>query len=155
LPLDKYLLALRCLLAASTLDPAHPTLHEQTVRFKLAVGANSSIPEKAAEVIKAEFTIFPESMTPSKFNEDFLSKHSHSARHVYAALRVRQLLPSHDKSKSEAEILAPLDFPDIKLTEAIEGLELLSSWRSNTEPYLSKAHSLWPEATVFKSSTDL
>lgn len=126
------------------------------MRFKLAIDAASvSIPEKAAEVIKAEFTLFPPATTPSDFNEDFLSKHSDSARHIFAGLRVRQLLPSHDKSKSESEILASLDLSNIKLVEAIEGLELLSSWKSSTESYVSKANSLWPEATVFKAKKDL
>ena len=154
--LDKYLLALRCLLAACGLDPTHPTVHEQIVRFKLAIdSASATIPEKIAEVIKAEFTLFPDSTTPSEFNEDFLSRYSDSAPHIYAALRVRQLLPSHDKQKSEAKVLACLQIPGIKLAEAIEGLELLSSWRSNTESYLSQAHSLWPEATAFEVGTDI
>lgn len=126
------------------------------MRFKLALDTSSaSIPEKVAEVIKAEFALFPPSTTPSDFNEDFLSKHSDSARHIFAGLRVRQLLPSHDKSKSESEILASLDLQKIKLGDAIEGLELLSSWKSSTESFVSKANSLWPEATIFKAKKGL
>lgn len=126
------------------------------MRFKLAIDdAAASIPEKAAEVIKVEFNLFPPSTTPLDLNEDFLSKNSDSARHIFAGLRVRQLLPSHDKSKSESEILATLNLPTIKLAEAVEGLELLSSWKSSTESYVSKANSLWPEATVFKAKKDL
>jgi N-alpha-acetyltransferase 15/16, NatA auxiliary subunit len=143
-------------LAAFALGSSHPAVHEQIVRFKLAIdAASASIPEKTAEVIKTEFTLFPESITPSAFNEEFLSKQNDSARHVFAALRVRQLLPSHEKSKSESEILRSLGLPDITLAEAIEGLELLSSWKSSTESYVSKANSLWPEATVFKEEKSL
>lgn len=125
------------------------------MRFKLAIDATaSSIPNKTAEVIKNEFTLFPTSTTPSKFNEDFLSEHRGSARHVFAGLRVQQLLPSYDKAKGEAEIVATLDFPDVKLAEAVEGLELLSSWKCSTESYLSKARLLWPDANVFGVSTN-
>lgn len=126
------------------------------MRFKLAIDAASvSIPEKAAEVINAEFTLFPPSTTPLNFNEDFLAKHSDSARHIFAGLRVRQLLPSYDKSKIESDILATLNLPNIKLAEAIEGLELLSSCKSSAESYVSKANSLWPQATVFKTGKDV
>ena len=126
------------------------------MRFKLAIdAAAASIPEKPAEVIKTEFTLFPELITPLAFNEEFLSKQNDSARHIFAALRVRQLLPSHEESKSESEILRSLGLPSITLTEAIEGLELLSSWKSSTESYVSKANSLWPEATVFKEEKSL
>jgi len=126
------------------------------VRFKLAMDvASASIPEKVTEVIKTEFTLFPLATTPSSFNEDFLSKHSDSARHIFACLRVRQLLQSHEKSKSESEILASLNLANIKLTEAIEGLEILSLWKSSTESYILKANSIWPEATIFKAKKDL
>jgi peptide alpha-N-acetyltransferase len=152
---DRYLLALRCLLAAFALDSAHPKVHELIVRFKLATDS-PSVPllGKVTEVIKTEFTLFPESTTPSDFNEKFISTHKDSAHHIFAGVRVRQLLPSHDKLKSESDILACLSLP-ITLAGAIEGLELLSSWKSSTESYISKASSLWPEATVFKVEKDI
>jgi N-alpha-acetyltransferase 15/16, NatA auxiliary subunit len=151
--LDKYLLALRCLLAASKLELNHPTVHEQIIRFKLAVDSVlSSLPAKTAEVIKAEFTLLPESKTVSDINDDFLSKNDKSIRHIYSFHRVRRLLPSFDQSKSEAEILSALDHLDMTLDEVSEGLELLSSWKANTEAYRSKAHSQWPKATVFEES---
>ncbi len=125
------------------------------MRFKQAIdAASASIPEKTAEVIKAEFNLFPESTTLSDFNEKFLSKNKDSVRHIFAGLRVRQMLPSHDKSKSEPEILACLS-PSVKLSEAIEGLELLSSWKSSAESYVAKANSLWPEAAIFKTEKNV
>merc|ERR1711939_1076550 len=52
----KYLLALKCLLAASALDKGNTTVKEQTSRFKAALDTDSeSISPKAKEVIKSEF----------------------------------------------------------------------------------------------------
>tara|TARA_R110002060_G_scaffold4717_2_gene7359 strand:+ start:114 stop:305 length:192 start_codon:yes stop_codon:yes gene_type:complete len=54
--LEKYLLALKCLLAASALDKGNTTVKEQTSRFKAALDTDSeSISPKAKEVIKSEF----------------------------------------------------------------------------------------------------
>lgn len=149
----KFLLALRCLLAASKLDPEHPMVHEHMVRFKLAMdAASTSLSPKTAEVIKAEFTLLPESTDLANFNAEFLSKHKDSARHILAVERVRKLLPNHDQKKSEADVLAILALPGITLSEATDGLDVLSSWNSNTESYRSKAHSKWPEATIFEKN---
>jgi hypothetical protein len=115
-------------------------------------GASSTLSPKAAEVIKTEFNLLPESTTPSKFNDEFLSKHSNSASHVLAAHRVRKQLPSNDQKESEAGVLAILSLSNLSLEEAIEGLDTLSSWNSSTQSYSSKAHSRWPEATIFKPS---
>ncbi|KAH8894269.1 N-terminal acetyltransferase A, auxiliary subunit [Thozetella sp. PMI_491] len=53
----KYLLALRCLNAALSLDKAHPKAQEQVTRFQQAVKpVLSSLPPKVQEIIKSEFT---------------------------------------------------------------------------------------------------
>lgn len=149
----KFLLALRCLLAASKLDPEHPMVHEHTVRFKLEIDAAlASLSPKTAEVIKAEFTLLPESIDLAKFNDEFLSKHKDSARHILAVERIRKLLPNYDQRKSEADVLAILTLPSITLSEATDGLDVLVSWNSSSESYRSKAHSIWPEATIFEKS---
>ena len=150
---DKILLALRCLLAASKLDPEHPMVHEHIVRFKLAMnGMSSSISPKTAAVVKAEFTLLPESTDLAHFNDEFLAKHNDSALHILAGVRVRKLLANHDQKKSEADVHVILDLPNITLLEATEGLKVLVSWNSSTDSYRSKAHSKWPEATIFAKS---
>lgn len=153
LSLDKFLLALRCLLAASKLDPEHPMVHEHTIRFKLATdAASASLSPKTAEVIKTEFTLLPDSTDLAKFNAKYLSKHEDSARHILAVERVRKLLPNYDQQKSEADIHAILALPSTTLSEATDGLDVLCSWNSSTESYRLKAQSKWPEATIFAKS---
>ncbi|KAH6663885.1 NMDA receptor-regulated protein 1-domain-containing protein, partial [Halenospora varia] len=52
----KLLLALKCLLAASSLNKDHSDVHLQTIKFKLALDKDlAELPPKAAEIIKSEF----------------------------------------------------------------------------------------------------
>lgn len=148
-------MALKCLLAAAKLEPAHPIVHEQTIRFKLAIdSASSSLKPQTIEVIKTEFTLLPPSTSLSDYNSSFLSEHKDSPRHVYATLRVKHLLPTKEESKNEQEVLATLNYSTITLEEAGEGLNLLTVWKSSQiEAFKSKASSKWPEATVFQAST--
>lgn len=151
---ERYLLALKCLLASSKIDRSHYTVHEQIVRYKLAIdSASSSLKSQTADVIKAEFTLLPSSTTLSDYNSSFLLEHKDSPRHIYATLRVKQLLPSKDQSKNEQDVLATLDLAEITLEEGGEGLDLLISWKSNqTEAFKAKATLKWPQATVFQTS---
>jgi hypothetical protein len=145
---------LKCLLAASKIDASNPIVHEQIIRFKLAIdAASSSLKPQTAEVIKSEFTLLPGSTSLPDYNSSFLSKNKISPRHVYAGLRVKHLLPSHDQSKNETEIFSTLDSTSIRLEEATEGLDLLKSWKSSkVDDYKTKAAAKWPEATIFQSS---
>jgi peptide alpha-N-acetyltransferase len=128
-------------------------VHEYIVRFKQAIDASSALNPKTAEVIKSEFTLFPDSTTLSQFNSDFLLKHKDSARHIITSVRVRHSLHSSDISEDEADLLIALNLPGTTLEEAIEGLELLSSLKSSKpETYRSNAKSKWPEATAFQDS---
>jgi peptide alpha-N-acetyltransferase len=128
----KYLLALKCLLAAAALDTEHPAVHEQTIRLKQAISSPSEIiASKSAEVIKSEFTLLPASADLSKFNDEFLFKHKDSAQHVMSVMRARRSLSPDSSSNCEKDIAGILDLPNITFEEAMEGLELLSSWRSS------------------------
>jgi tetratricopeptide (TPR) repeat protein len=152
IPTAKYLQALKCLLAADSIDSSNPTVHSQAIRFQQAI-SNATLSPKVAEVIKFEFTL-PASKGPSSdLNEKFLSQHNSSARHIISALRTRSVLASNDQSKNESVLLEILTLPTITFEEAAEGLELLKSWRSSQEDtYRSKAALKWPEATVFTKS---
>jgi peptide alpha-N-acetyltransferase len=149
--IEKYLLALKCLLASFKIEPSHPVVHEHIVRFKQAIDATpSTLSSKTAEAIQAEFDLIPSSISILSFNDEFLSNHKDSARHVIAALRVRKSLPSHDQAKLEKDLLAVLELSSITLEDAVDGLDLLASWNSShSEAYRTKALSKWPEATIF------
>jgi hypothetical protein len=142
-------------LAAAKINTDHPTVHEHTIRFKLAVdSASSSLKPQTAEVIKSEFNLLAASGSLTAVNSSFLSKYQDSPRHIFAALRVNQLLPSKNESKDQQAVLNTLDLSSITLEDASEGLDLLQSWKSSqVDTFRSKATSRWPEATIFQSST--
>ncbi|TVY86554.1 N-alpha-acetyltransferase, NatA auxiliary subunit [Lachnellula willkommii] len=151
----KYLLALRCLLAASALDKEHSKVHSQTIRFKLALDKDlATLPPKVAEIIKSEFTLLPESVSLTQFNNDYLSKHKDCARRTLSGLSARKLL-DHDLAPSaDADVVEVLKIDDVSMEVAIEGLELLQSWKSGElEAFRKAAAAKWPNATVFAASS--
>lgn len=152
---EKYLLALKCLLASSSLSPAHPTVHEQTIRFQQAIttpSITSSITPKTFDLIKELFTLFPSDTSLEAFNEQYASEHKDSAREVLSVLRVRQLLAPSEKNAKD--VVGILDLESVTLEEGREGLELLKEWGSKeVEGYGVNAAGKWPEASGFKSST--
>jgi len=153
--LEKYLLALKCLLAASSLSASHPTVHEQIVRFQKAINAPSiadTIIPKILELIKEEFTLFPKDTSLEAFNEKYATEHKDSAKAILAVSRTRQFLsPSEKNAKDVVDILG---LPSTSLEEGREGLELLREWNSKeVDGYAEKAAKKWPEAAGFKSNT--
>ncbi|KAI9696541.1 MAG: hypothetical protein M1836_005560 [Candelina mexicana] len=149
----KFLLALKCLLAASKIDADDPNVHENTVRFRLEIDeASSSLPPKVIETINSSHPNLPTKADLTQFNKAFLSNHPDSALHIYSYLRVRRLQLPLSQPRNEEEVLATLDLEEITLDEAKEGLNLLKDWRSgNAEGYMKRAATKWPEATHFKS----
>lgn len=110
------------------------------------------LPPPVAKVIDSTFTLIPTSTSLSDYNDSFLSKHSKSAPHVQAGLKVRQLLDSSSLPQNEKELLATLDFDTIELQDVKNGLSLLGEWKSGSEAreaYINAARKRWPEATVF------
>jgi hypothetical protein len=84
-------------------------------------------------------------------NETYLTKHKSSPQHVYSALRTRAYLDPASKAQNEKDLLATLD--NASLEDAIDGLRLLKTWKSNenvTNKYTDAALKKWPEATVIR-----
>ena len=152
---EKYLLALKCLLAAIALDKEHPKVHEQIVGFKLAIDKDlEGVPPQSAEIIKSELSLLPSSATLAKYNDEYLAKHKDSAPSVLSAIRVRRLLSPDSASGCEKDAAAVINLPSITMEEAMETLELLSSWQSGgVATFRSSAAAKWPKATIFASST--
>lgn len=152
---EKYLLALKCLLAALALDKEHPKVHEQIVRFNLAMDKDmEAVPPKSMEIIKSEFKLLPAATSLSQYNDEYLSKHKDSARSTLSALRVQKLLSPESASSCEKGVAAVIKLPSITMQEAREAFELLNSWQSSeAESFKSSAAAKWPKATVFSGST--
>jgi N-alpha-acetyltransferase 15/16, NatA auxiliary subunit len=152
---EKYLLALKCLLAAAALDKEHSKVHEQTIRFKLAFDENiKGLSPTSAEVIKTEFTLLPTPVNLAQYNDEYLSKHKDCARRTLSGLKARKMLSPDSAPNIEKDAVAILNLPTITFEEAREGLVLLSTWKSSEiETFRKTAGEKWPKATVFKTST--
>lgn len=153
---EKYLLSLKCLIAAHSINASNPTFHYQIARFRQILDSlsDSNLDPKMGQVLKScSSNIVPPSSDLSSWNDSYLSKHKDSALHILAALRVRQLLDPTSSAKNEIDLLRSLDLPSINIKEAEGGLDLLKEWNSKSdikEKYLAAASKRWPQATVFK-----
>ncbi len=151
---EKYLLALRCLLAARSIDSSNPTTHEQTVRYRRAL---NSIPEplnaKLSEVIESEFSpILSKDADLSQYNSDYRSKHHNSAAHVQVGISTLYFLEPKTHEDNHKDILRTLALDSASLNDAIRGLKLLNAWKAEQrirDDYIAAAHARWPEASAF------
>jgi hypothetical protein len=151
------LLALKCLLAAHDLDPANPTLHSQSYRFRNTIeNSREDISPKISEIILVESkNLFDGDESASDWNQSFITTHKSSAAHVQAGLRVRGLMGKESRAQNEKDLIETLSLQGITLAEGTSGLELLEEWRSSADviaAYKQAARSIWNEATVFKAS---
>ena len=157
--LEKYILALRNLLASHALLPSDPTTHEQAIRLGHTFRTRTEPPDrKIQEVIAAEFDpILPASADLSKYNEEFLQKHHESAPHVQACLKVKQFLDPSSIEKNQQDVIRTLALEGSSLQDASRGLDILKEWDAKgryRDDYITAAHERWPEAIVFKKKGD-
>ncbi|KAF2094556.1 TPR-like protein [Rhizodiscina lignyota] len=152
---SKLLLALKCIRAAASIDPEDAGLHEQIVNFRKAVDKSPPTDPKLKAVLDATDDLIPASKDLASFNDAYLKKHAESATQVRAGLNVRHLLDPNSKNQNEKDLIATIGLDGTDLTSALEGLGLLSYWKSDKSArsaYMEKARARWPEATVFKSN---
>ncbi|KAF2002847.1 N-alpha-acetyltransferas-like protein 15 [Amniculicola lignicola CBS 123094] len=149
----KYLLALKCLLAAAAIDPDHPKLHEQIVRFRQAANGLSEIPPQVDAVIKSDFTLIPADANLKSYNTEWQTKHSESSPHLQSAYHIQYLLGEISKSQAESELQRLLDSSSISIEDALRGLDYLDEWKSDRQTkdaYQEKGAAKWPESTAFQ-----
>lgn len=149
-PTEKYLLALRCLKAALSIDPEHPKVHEHVVAFRQALDKDlTSLPSKVIEVLKSEFTAVAAGTDLKQFDREFREKHNESARHILASIRVQEKLGS-DRATLAKELISLLQLQGVTLEDGTEILETLRSWRAGElDAFKTAAKGKWPEASAF------
>ncbi len=157
--IEKFLLALRTLIASHELSPSNPTTYEQIFRFQQAISKLSDpLPPKAMEVINAEFnTILPAGTDLTKHNDEFMQEYHGSASNVQAALRVRRLLDPGSNEKNQQDVIRTLALEGSNLEDAVRGLDLLKEWKAKDRylnDYVAAAHERWPEASAFEKKED-
>jgi len=152
----KYLLAMKCLLAAHAIDPSNPALHVQLLRFRQALDSlPEPLPTAVAEIIGTGFEkLLPKSQDLNEWNNTFLESQKGSVTHVQAALTARQLLNPATKEQCEKDLIATLELDDVTIDQALAGLELLDEWKSSLtvrRTYEEKAQLRWTGASLFQS----
>ena len=152
---EKYLLALRCLLAAHALDSSHPEVHVQLVQFaKLMEDLPADLDAKVKGVLEAEFnSISPQEKDLNEDNNDFIAEHSNSVPHLQAGAKVKFFLSS-DSELSIKDIFDSLRVDSISLRDAQSNLRILEEWKATSEDmekYRTLAREKWPEATAFQT----
>ncbi|KAI9674723.1 MAG: hypothetical protein M1817_001627 [Caeruleum heppii] len=156
----KYLLALKCLLAASAIDSQNPTIHEQSIRFRHFVDTQStSLPAKVSSVISSQITSLTPTSSPShstkslsEENAAYLSTHKSSPAHVIAAIRVDHLLHPSEQKQHEERLLKTLDLGDCTIEQAKTAEKVVGEWGAAedvVEAFAKKARGRWMEATCF------
>ncbi|KAI1007380.1 N-alpha-acetyltransferase 15, NatA auxiliary subunit [Podosphaera aphanis] len=147
----KYLLALKCLLAAISLDEKYPQVHELIIRFKLNVDKNiDSLSPEVADVVKSEFNYLPSSVNLKEYNEKYLSENKDNPRKIISGLKIRKLLDPESASRCEKDMLKILNLTGSTLEEALEGLETLKMWKcAELDSYRSEAAKKWPKSSAF------
>ncbi|KAF9138665.1 N-alpha-acetyltransferase 16, NatA auxiliary subunit [Mortierella sp. GBA39] len=160
---NKLLLALKSLLKSIKIDANNATLHEQLVRFALAVQkAGTSLKPAVKSVIDKHWdTLFQGKGKDLKaFTAGFLetSKTLGSVPHLISgAIAVSLIEPGTEKSKAEAEAIIFLIANDNYIgTRSLENVlvaqkTLKSLKSSRVQEFRTKAASWFPKATVFQS----
>ncbi|KAF9394805.1 hypothetical protein CPC16_010160 [Podila verticillata] len=155
----KFLLALKSLLKSIKIDPNHATLHEQLVRFRLAVeAAGSEIKANTKTVLDQHWNTLYHGKDLSAFAAEFVKKNVESNNpgsvdHVIAAAMVASLTEKEVGKASDLLFLVEQDrFKDSRTLEnTVLVLKTLRSMRSSrAQEFKTKAHAWFTLATVFK-----
>lgn len=151
---EKYLLALRCILATTQLSPAEPAAHFQIIRLQQALHSlPEPLPPKVSEIMTSEFS----SLNPSseldlqKSNDKFIEKHKDSPRHYLVGLQARQFLGYSSRERNEEEVLEVVSGEQATPEDAVQAIEIIREWGGDASKVMAKAAEKWPEANVFQS----
>ncbi|KAF2761836.1 N-alpha-acetyltransferas-like protein 15 [Pseudovirgaria hyperparasitica] len=152
----KYLLALKCLLAAAALDPESPVVHEQAIRLRYTLDALSeplAIP--VAEVIKSSFTLVPAQASLAAHNDSYLNENKQSVSHIRHGLKTRQFLDLKTLPQNEKDLMESIKLPSATVDDVVKGISVLKEWNSEQavrKSFVDVAREKWPNVTAFKSA---
>jgi peptide alpha-N-acetyltransferase len=159
--IDKLLLALRELLKSIKLDANNATLHEQLVRFALAVQKEgNSIKPAVKAVIDSHWETLYQShgKSLSAFTAAFLKKNkdSGSVPHLISAAIAVSLIDTNDKAKAEEIVFRIADGDKFARTRTLENCLLarktLKTFKSSrVQEFTTKAAGWFPHATALRS----
>ncbi|GJJ69727.1 N-alpha-acetyltransferase 15/16, NatA auxiliary subunit [Entomortierella parvispora] len=154
---NKFLLALKSLLKAIKIDAENATLHEQLVRFALAVKkAGSALSPAAKTVIDKHWNDLYKGQDLAAVGNSFLKKSEEqgSVPHLISAAIASSLIePKNDKAEAILFLMADDKYKSTRsLESALVAQKTLRSMRSGrVSEFRAKAAEWFPKATVFQS----
>ncbi|KAF3905448.1 hypothetical protein ABW20_dc0103635 [Dactylellina cionopaga] len=154
----KYLLALKCLLAAHSIAPEDPVVHEQIIKFQLMLNTKPELSPIVQSIIDESFTLAPKESTLAQYNESYLQSHiDGGTKVVISVVKTRQVLLAAEGSKSDSEgtdsetlLLESLKTEGTTLKDAVEGLAMMKEMKGDVARYVEEARKRWPIANVFE-----
>lgn len=156
---EKYLPALKCLLASRQINADHPRCHEQSLRLKLALdNLSDPLDPNVKQVIESTFLSGFPTGSLEDLNEKYLDSHKSSASHVHSVIRSRNVLePGSEemRAKSARDLESTLELDTLSLQEAEDGLRFLDEINAGTEArasYVRIAQKRFPEASAFQTA---
>ncbi|XP_054721181.1 N-alpha-acetyltransferase 15, NatA auxiliary subunit-like [Uloborus diversus] len=150
---NRLLLMLQSIKRAWLIEPLHPKLHSNIVRFYNIVSSSKEIPAPVQTVLKQEMDKIYSNKNAHDLNEEFLAKFSNSLPHVLQGARMKYFL------EKSSEVLSYFtNFNQMKgvtIQNCIESLEAmrngdLGSCDKEMASFLAKCRELFPYAIVFR-----
>ncbi|KAK6495345.1 hypothetical protein TWF481_003369 [Arthrobotrys musiformis] len=146
----KYLLALKCLLAAHNIAPEDPVVHEQIVRFQNFLNSKPELSPTVKSIIDETFTLTPKEGSLAEFNEAYLSSHADSPRAAFSVVKARQALGASEGAELETLVFEALKKEGATLKDAVDGLALIKEIKGDVGRYTEEARQRWTKANVFE-----
>lgn len=155
---DKPLLMLQSIKRAWSLDPTHPNVHCNLVRFHARVSEKVGLPEPVSTVLKQEIEKIYGKKDACQLNEDFLTKHSNSLPHILEGARMLYFLDNSSQEKAvklATNLNNQMESVGIKVcTEVLNSLrrgDLGNCSEEEIRKYMNKCHELFTNASAFQT----
>lgn len=156
----KYLLAGKCLLKLTSLQPNNADAHVCACRLRKVVeskpeGTDEKVINYIKELAKDALSL---DVPVKEWNEKFAKDNEGKGiQYVQAYLEVQHSIDESNRSDSEKKLVESVaSAPDASIEDIKAGLNILQQWGSSAdvvESYKSEARKTWSEADAFKASS--
>lgn len=168
-----HLAAWQCLNEAASIDRDSPILHRQIIHFNriselsaykagttlMKPVTTSDVPAAIKSSVEKAFDLIPSSVTPSDYNNSYLSSNPKSAAHILAGAQAALELRPAPSAEEVESILAKMLQTDTaasveQLTTAIEVLKQAGAGAQQADAFRAKCRARLPLAWVFASDEE-
>ncbi|CAG8580181.1 12419_t:CDS:10 [Ambispora gerdemannii] len=154
----RYLLALRSLIQAHSINSNNSTLHQDIIRFEKAVASDTSINPIVAKVVAEQLSIIHSQNIPlPDFNNEFLGRNKGSIPHLLVAAESLLLIDPSYKQEAEDLLLKIIDNEEYAGTRTLPICinvyeSIKKTFNSRAEQFRLKCKDWFPIATYFRET---